>query len=137
MKQYSYLFTILAFGGGSLVLIWLRGHLRRYARFVLFFVVVTVPFAYFESFGLRWRAWAYNPARTIHRHFLGAEVESYLFMAFVSAAVASATLVYATREEARRRKDQTRARTAEEAADGVEAVKSGMAPGDCMQTGQC
>jgi lycopene cyclase domain-containing protein len=104
VSNYAYLATILVFGGGAVAIIWIRqaNLLRPYAWFVISVSVLAAPFAFFESFGLRWKAWAYNPRRTFHVHLLGAEIESYLFMMLVAAAVVSATIVYAAREDRRR-----------------------------------
>ncbi len=55
-----------------------------------------------EWTALAWRAWVYNPERTLHTTFLGAELETYLFTILVSLVVALATLLYARREDRRR-----------------------------------
>ena len=105
MSEFSYLITILVFGGVANAVLWWRNHtlLFKHRRFLLLFVIGTAPFAAFEGIALRWSAWMYAPDRTLHRNMLGAELESYLFMALVAAAVASATIVFASRENNNRR----------------------------------
>lgn len=56
-----------------------------------------------EWMALHWRTWTYNPERTLHTIFLGAEVETYLFTVLVTFVVVLATLVYARREDRRAR----------------------------------
>jgi lycopene cyclase domain-containing protein len=105
MSNLSYLITVLIFAGGANVVIWTRNDefLRSHRAFIVMFALLTTPFAAFESFALRWGAWEYNPQRVIDARLFGAQIESYLFMMLVSAAVAGATLVYAHREDGRRR----------------------------------
>lgn len=105
MEQFSYLATVILFAGTANVVIWLRNRsvLTRHIRFIALFVVFTTPFAYFESFALSSRAWAYDEARTVELTLFGSRLESYVFMASVSLAICSVTLIYAEREDLRRR----------------------------------
>ncbi len=66
---------------------------------MIIFAVITGPEEYVA---LAWRTWEYNPERTFHTIFLGAEVETYLFIVLVALVVSIATLVYANREDRKR-----------------------------------
>ena len=108
---YSYAATVLIFCGLALALYGVGLVLgRRSARLsardckaigitILIMTAVTGPEEYLA---LAWRTWIYNPERTFYTTFLGAEVETYLFIILVSLVVSIATLVYANREDRKR-----------------------------------
>ncbi|MEK7509922.1 MAG: hypothetical protein AAB605_04410 [Patescibacteria group bacterium] len=106
---FSYTATILIFTGLAILLYFLMlfKFSRRSARLpakywkvvlavILINIIATSPA---EWAALTWRAWTYNPERTFHTTFLGAEIETYLFTTLVTLVVSLATLLYARREE--------------------------------------
>ncbi len=108
---YSYLVTILIFCGFALVLYFIDWAFHResdkitYSDWksifwtIIIFLVITGSA---EFVALNWGAWEYSAQRTLHKIFLGAEIETYLFTILVSLMVAIATIVYARHEEKRR-----------------------------------
>lgn len=108
---YSYTATILIFCGLALALyIFGRVLSKEFAMLpatdwkviiwtMIIFAIITGPEEYVA---LAWRTWTYNPERTLDTIFLGAEVETYLFVILVSLVVSIATLVYARREDRKR-----------------------------------
>ena len=111
--MYSYLATIAIFTGLAAVLYLVmllyvskknaklpHVYLKVIGSVVATNLIFTPPG---EWLALTWRAWTYNPERTFHTIFLGAEVETYLFTLLVTIVVALATLVYARREDRKAR----------------------------------
>ena len=108
---YSYTATILIFCGLALLLYVVGRLLRKKSVMlpasdwkviiwtIIIFAVITGPEEYVA---LAWRTWTYNPERTFNTTFLGAEVETYLFITLVALVVSIATLVYARREDRKR-----------------------------------
>lgn len=104
---YSYAITTAIFCGLALVLYGIGRLLgKRSAMFtqtdwkavmwtIVILLFITGPG---EHVALAWRAWEYNPERTLHTIFFGAEIETYLFTLLVSIA----TIVYVRREERKR-----------------------------------
>lgn len=99
--NFWYLGTILLFCGIAGYLIWMqRGHLlRKHWRFVVGYIVLTTPLAYWEAVALRWKAWQYNPEHSLPLNVLGTQFETYIFMALVGGVICSATLIYMQEEE--------------------------------------
>jgi lycopene cyclase domain-containing protein len=99
--RFWYLLTILIFTGAANYLIWsARGHLlRKHWKFIVTYVVFTIPWAYWDAVALRWQAYQYNPAHTLSIKIFGAELETYVFMGLVGATVCSATVIYMRQEE--------------------------------------
>ena len=105
---YSYTATILIFCGLALLLYVVGRLLRKKSAMLpatdwkaiiwtmIIFAVIAGPEEYVA---LAWRTWIYNPERTFNTTFLGAEVETYLFITLVALVVSIATLVYARRED--------------------------------------
>ena|SRR3989344_2755395 len=110
---YSYAATVLIFTGlASLLYLAMLFYFSRknaqlptaYWKVILTVIVINLIFTGpGEWLALHWRAWTYNPERTFHTTFLGAEVETYLFTLLVTLVVTLATLVYARREDRKRR----------------------------------
>jgi len=108
---YSYTATILIFCGLALLLYIIGRLLRKKSAMlpasdwkviiwtIIIFAIITGPEEYVA---LAWRTWTYNPERTFNTTFLGAEVETYLFITLVALVVSIATLVYARREDRKR-----------------------------------
>jgi len=106
---FSYVATILIFTGLAILLyLAMRLHFARRSaqlsksdwKVILFTILIAiVVMSLGEWIALGWRIWAYNPEKTFHTTFLGAEVETYLFIVFVSLVISIATLVYARRED--------------------------------------
>ena len=107
---YSYTATVLIFTGGAGPLYLAASSVAKrnalpwkYWRIILFvmlgFTLCTSPG---ERFALLWRTWEYNPAKSFHVTFLGAEVETYVFAALVGLVVSLATLAFARREDRKR-----------------------------------
>ena len=108
---YSYTATIVIFCGLALALYVVGRLLRKKSAMlpasdwkvilwtIIIFAIVTGPEEYVA---LAWRIWTYNPERTFNKIFLGAEVETYLFITLVALVVSIATLVYARREDRKR-----------------------------------
>ena len=100
--QYSYLITTIIFAAGAVLIEWLlcgrvlSRHRKLICAIALILMIATAPA---EMFALRWRVWTYNPDRTFHTRFLGAEVETYFYALVVAIAVASATVVFARYED--------------------------------------
>lgn len=69
---------------------------------LLTIVIATIATGPGEYFALAWRTWTYNPERTFHSTFLGAEIETYLFTILVSLVVSIATLLYSRRGDRKR-----------------------------------
>ena len=104
---YSYTATILIFCGSALLLYIIGRLLRKKSAMLpasdwkviiwtmIIFAVIT---GFEEHVALTWRIWTYNPERTFSTIFLGAEIETYLFIILVSLVVSIATIVYARRE---------------------------------------
>lgn len=112
---YSYAATVLIFCGlaFSLYLIGLFFKRKSMALspkewgVILWTVVIMAAISGpMEYIALAWRTWTYNPERTFHTIFFGAEIETYLFIILVSLVVSIATLVYANREDRKRSNDR-------------------------------
>src|SRR3989338_1429967 len=109
---FSYTATVLIFTGLALLLyLAMRLYispknsvLYKTDRKVIFttLLITAIATSPGEWIALLWRTWTYNPDRTLHTTFLGAEVETYLFAALVSLVVSIATLLYSRREDRRR-----------------------------------
>ena len=108
---YSYTATVLIFCGLAFLLYVIGVLLRRKSAMLsrkdwkaIFWtiVIMTAVTGPMEYVALVWRTWTYNPERTLDKIFLGAEVETYLFIILVSLVVSIATLVYANREDRKR-----------------------------------
>lgn len=108
---YAYAMTVVIFTGlaGLVYLLGLfishkNAHLpAAYWKVIGIVIGINMIFtAPGEWLALHWRTWTYNPERTFHTIFLGAEVETYLFTLLVSIIVSLATLVYARREDRKR-----------------------------------
>lgn len=96
--KYSYLATTLLCAGVPLVLgsLMASGTVRYYRR-VLATVMVTMIVAtwIWDSTGLAWRVWTYNPERTLGISLGGTPLETYLATVLAAPAVAIATLAWA------------------------------------------
>lgn len=101
-SNFLYLFTIFAFAGVGNYLIWYERKklLKTHWKFLAVFVLLATPFAAWEAIAFRWNVYQYQSGHVFNKHILGAEAETYLFMALITAAVVSATLIY-LQEEAR------------------------------------
>lgn len=96
--KYSYLVTTLLCAGGPLLLeCFLFSGTVRYYRRVLTTVALTMIAAtwIWDSTGLAWRTWSYNPERTLGISLGGVPIETYLATLLVAPAVAIATLAWA------------------------------------------
>lgn len=105
---YSYTVTILVFCSIALAMYgigWLlgkrsaqltRADWKAIALTIAAMAVVTGPEEYIA---LKWRTWSYNSEHTFNTIFLGAEIETFIFIVLVSLVVSIATVVYARREE--------------------------------------
>jgi lycopene cyclase domain-containing protein len=108
---YSYTATVLIFCSLAFSL-YLVGLLLRRKSAILStgdweavlwtIVIMTIITSPMEYVALAWQTWTYNPEKTFDTTFLGAEVETYLFIILVSLVVSIATLVYANREDRKR-----------------------------------
>lgn len=105
IDHLKYLFTIIIFAGSVLLILWARDKriLRRYELVILPVVAISVPFAATDWFALRWHAWYYYSQNTLDIKFI-TELETYIFAAAITACVACATVVFATREDRLRKK---------------------------------
>ena len=116
---FSYAATVIIFPGLAILVRFLK---RRYisakspglskAGWRIIFlttIIAVVGTGPAEWIALTWRAWTYNPEKTLHATFLGAEVETYLFTILVSFVISIATIGYA-RDEDRKRNEARRPR---------------------------
>ena len=112
LLNFWYLLTIIFFTGSAGYLIWFERSrlLKKHWKFILGYLVFTVPWAYWDSVALRWKAYQYNPEHTLSVRIFGAELETYIFMALVGAVVCSATLIYMKEEERGRLRIRHRSR---------------------------
>ena len=101
ISQLWYALTILFFVGLANYVIWKRngGDIKKHWIFIFSFTILATPFAYWDSFALKWGAYQYNNVHTLNLRIHGAELETYLFLSGISSAVVGATMVYARREE--------------------------------------
>lgn len=108
-SHWLYFFTTLFFAGLGNARVWYKHgrFLKRHWRYILIFVIVTLPITAFEYFARRWGAWNYYPNHVLNAHLFGAEIETYLFMALVAAALAGAAFTYAQAEDDRRAKKRS------------------------------
>ena len=99
--NFWYLTTIIFFTGIGGYLIWAERSnlLRKHWKFVSFYLLFTIPWAYWDAVALRWHAYQYNAEHTLPVKVLGAQLETYIFMGLVGAVVCSATLVFMQEEE--------------------------------------
>jgi lycopene cyclase domain-containing protein len=96
--KYSYLVTTLLCAGGPLLLeCFFVSWAVRYYRRVLTAVTLTMIVAtwIWDSTGLAWGAWSYNPERTLGISLGGVPLETYLATILAAPAVAIATLAFA------------------------------------------
>lgn len=96
LQQFTYLFSIIIFGG---FYIWARWKsrkraLKKYEVVVLFMVAVSLPFTLVDFFALKWGAWVYSPERTLNVKF-AAPLETYIFSAVVVFIISTSTLASA------------------------------------------
>ena len=109
---FSYTATVIIFTGLALLLyLFVRSFIsRRSAKLLnsdwkvisLVILITTLATGPCEWVALAWRTWTYNPERTFHTTFLGAEVETYLLIILGSLVVSIATIVYARHEDKKR-----------------------------------
>ncbi|HET9850760.1 MAG TPA: lycopene cyclase domain-containing protein [Candidatus Saccharimonadales bacterium] len=111
-SHWLYLYTTIFFAGIGNFRIWYRhgGFLKRHWKYIAVFVIITLPITVFEYFARRWGAWNYHPQHVLNIHVFGAEIETYLFMAMVAAALAGASFTYAQMEEHRKIKHRVKRR---------------------------
>jgi len=109
---YSYIVTILIFCGLAFALYVLASLLRKRSvilpavdrKSILWTMVIFAAIVGPEEYvALSWRIWIYNPERTFDTIFFGAEVETFFFITLVVLVVSLATLVYARREDRKRK----------------------------------
>lgn len=105
---FSYLITVVVFVGLAFLLYLVRMRLAkrspkiksRYLKIILRIILISLAMTTIgEAFALKWRLWIYDPGRTFNTIFLGAEIETYLFITGVAFVVSLATILYARREE--------------------------------------
>lgn len=103
-SQFLYLATIIFFVGIGNYRLWRHNGktLKKHWRFIISFALLSMPFAYWDAVAQRWGAYFYNPDHTLYLQVHGGELETYLFLGGISAAVVSATIIYAKREDASR-----------------------------------
>lgn len=100
--HFAYLATDIIVAGGAIVIEYALGFKRlwSYRRviglMVLFGLLMTIIA---EPFALKWRAWTYNPERTLNIFVGGAALETYLFSILIGVAISSATLAWMRYEE--------------------------------------
>ena len=100
--QAWYLITIMLFGGSAVAfsLILLHKELRKYFRLMAILVLISLALTpVMEPPALAVRAWVYRVQYMLDMHFLGAELETYLFTAMVGIAIGAFTLVFADVED--------------------------------------
>lgn len=100
ISNFLYLFTIFAFAGAGNYLIWYERKklLKKHWKFITGFVLLATPFAAWEAIAFRWNVYFYHSEHVLNKHIIGAEAETYLFMALITAAVVSATVIYLQEE---------------------------------------
>jgi lycopene cyclase domain-containing protein len=103
-SHFAYLLTILIFAGLALAIECLLGwqKLKMYKVELAVVVVISVILSVLEAPALWLKAWQYNPAHVIHFRPFGAQIETYIFAACTSLAVAWATLALAKNEDSKR-----------------------------------
>jgi lycopene cyclase domain-containing protein len=97
LDKYYYLITDIVFAGSAILIIYHRHKksFRKHWVFIMDFTLFALPFAYLDRYALKWGAWQYNPAHNLGFLFFGEEIEGYIFMGLVAAAVASYTVANA------------------------------------------
>jgi len=96
--KYSDLVTTLLCAGGPLLLEYLMasGTVRYYRRLLAAITLTMIVATWiWDSTALAWRAWSYNPERTLEISFGGVPLETYLAAILAVPAVAIATLAWA------------------------------------------
>lgn len=101
---YSYLATTLIFPGLAMALYFAVRKKYRLTpiehRVIKITSLITLAFTTVaEGAALSWNVWTYSPLQTLHTRFLGAEIETYLYIALVSLVVCLATVSYARHED--------------------------------------
>lgn len=85
--HFSYLFTTLIFAGIPLVLLLLFGF-YFYKRYVSMIIILVLFFAGITSFveypALIWRAWAFNPGKSLDIYILKTNIETVICTGIVS-----------------------------------------------------
>lgn len=99
--QYSYLVTTLIIAFGAVLFEWLISFKnlwkqRKVLGIVVFICVMGAIVG--ESTAIKWRAWLYNPERTLNFIFLGIPIETYLWTVLIVIAIASATIQWSKYE---------------------------------------
>lgn len=100
--QLFYLVTILAFAGSASVigLIAVRRNIRKYAKLLVALpIIALIATPIYEPVAIYWKAWAYGEQYMLNVHFLGAEVETYLYSALVILCIGCATLAFADAQD--------------------------------------
>lgn len=94
ISKLSYLLTDVFFAGLAIIIIWHRHRplLKKHWEFVMDFTLFAIPFAYLDSFAIKWGAYKFNPDKNLNVHLYGALLEDYVFLALVAAAIASYTI---------------------------------------------
>src|SRR6266571_511375 len=92
----SYLISIILFAGAAVLIEWLFEFnlLRRYYKTILLGIGISVLLVPAEYVALSVKAWKYSPIHTVAKLFLGAEVETYLYMFFVALAIVGAVIAW-------------------------------------------
>jgi lycopene cyclase domain-containing protein len=100
--HYSYLLSTLIFAGGAIIIEFALAYdrLKRHIRIIgLMILLVLIYTPITETVAFHNHVWAYSPNKTFHYHFLGAEIESYLFTVLTTVAVTCAVLIWLEYED--------------------------------------
>ena len=98
LGRYSFLVTVLLCAGVPLILecLLVSETVRHYRRLIALVTgILLVATWIWDSTALAWRAWSYNPERTLGIWLGGVPLETYLAAILAVPAVAIATLAWA------------------------------------------
>lgn len=99
---YSYLISIFIFAGSAVLLEIIFGFhfFKNYLKTIGFVILVLLPITPLGEFAAYiMRTWIYNPAATLYKSFLGAEVETYVFCILCTIAVSCAVIIWTFYED--------------------------------------
>jgi hypothetical protein len=103
VDNFSYLFTILFFAGTAVLIEWLLAakKLKRYSSAFTKMILLGIIFALVgESTAIIWKVYYFSPDKTFDIYIYQTALETFLYITLVVIAVASATFMWAEKEEA-------------------------------------
>lgn len=100
--NFSYVATILIFAGGAVAMEYLLG-VSTFSRYRKPIVIAVFLGLFYTTLGepvaLAWQVWVYNPSAILNIYLFGSDIETYLYVFFITIAIGIAATEWAEYEE--------------------------------------